>query len=167
MMKRTLLAVAVVFAAIDVRAQSLAEAAAKAKDIVHEWPLSTNTGSAGPTTRAAVAGAKKAQETLGETDEGLKAKPEAWWRSRRKELQTKFETDVPPALAALKLWKAQVEAFRTAGVVRAAQATVEVAANSAQADYERLNAIVTADKADIDAFEELARTHGVIPGWLR
>jgi hypothetical protein len=104
---------------------------------------------------------------LGQTDDDLKLKPESWWRDERRALQTKLDADVPPALAALKLWRDQLAAFNTAGTVRAAEATVEVAVNQAKADYDRLNATVLADKAEIDAFEELARRAAVPPGWLR
>jgi hypothetical protein len=161
-------------AATPVRAQSLAEASAAAKQVQHEWALSTNVGGASTTAPPAVA--SKPEVTKSEGSNAVTVKDEGWWRKRMSGLREQLATDTAacqPIAAKIKALQSTYDGYvfvdrdGTAKINTAAAATIETKLVEAKSEQQKCLAQVALDKNAISTAEEEARRLGVLPGWLR
>ena len=145
------------------RPQTLAEAAAEAAQVVHSWPLSTNTASSSHT----VAPAPAASTSEGTKSEGAittttDVKDEAWWRSHALVFRRTLADDNTKLAAAQTYYDGLPDQAR--GIIGTPIVTAWM---KAKEEIARLDGVVANDKRALADFEEEARRAGVAPGWLR
>jgi hypothetical protein len=162
---------AIVSPAVLQAQRTLGEASAAAKQIHHEWPVSTNQvpvfdpANALPVTDVLLASSVPVLPATPAVVD-LKAQPEAWWKARMQTLTDQLATDA----GLLTVATDRVTTARgTLGLAtkEAAQATLLVELQHAEADRDHLTRAVAADDAAIASAQEEARVAGVLPGWLR
>ncbi len=155
------------------RPPTLAEAAAEAATVKHEWPRSTtytNTDLVdGPKVAAPPVSATPApdQEQLRQGDYNRAAlRDELYWKTRMQDVHAKLDADrtfLADAIARARALELRLQSISN----RILRATVETDWNAAVAEVGRLNAQVTNDARAITTAEEEARRANVPPGWLR
>jgi hypothetical protein len=148
---------------------SLADAAAEAAKIPHEWALSPNAVPVyDPVAAAAATSAlQTSSEAPDATHELLKAVKQVvlFWKARSRTLQTQTDNDRTSARAAEALVIARQRNLTAArSELAIVMATRALAA--AEADWSRLRAAVANDVRTMGDLEREAHRAGVPPGWL-
>ncbi len=147
---------------------TLAEAAAAAAKIKHEWPLSGNVVPLAPVDASALPGKQAAAATtdVPASTVVVVKKDEAYWKNRKRELQAALDTD-SILLNGLTLRVASLSAEFNSSPSVSQRAVIRQAREAAATEETRAKAAVGIDQHPIDTFEEDARLAGVLPGWLR
>jgi hypothetical protein len=162
------------------RATTLAEAAAAAAKVKHEWPLSTGTGPAKVITNkdlVDVPAPAAAPTDAGPTGADVKAKAdsapvgtdpknEAYWRPRLRPLMTQLGTDLATVTPLRSRYTELQEKFATMNTVFQQQ-LVAPEMFRIQTALKTANDVVAADTLAIDDLEEQGRKAGALPGWFR
>jgi hypothetical protein len=167
----SLAAVFVAFVSLPVSAQTLAEASAAAKKIVHEWPASTNLGTPTaiePTVAPAAADSTTEPATTTKTTGSTEKKTtkESYWRDRLAVANTQLATD-RAALGPLDTRYEELRAKYNNMDTVFQQQLVAPEMFRMQTEVKAATERIATDLRAIDDLREEGRKAGALPGWLR